>query len=289
MTDVPEFLTVKELADLLRIKERKVYDLASAGDVPCTRATGKLLFPEAEVRAWIEGKHTGKSAARPAVFLGSHDPLLEWALRQSRSGLATYFDGSSDGVARFKAGEGIATGLHIHDASGDDWNVPTVAQECSGLDVVLIAWATRRRGLVFNNASLAKFRSLPDIRGKRIATRQPSSGTSVLFAELLAEASQKIPDSNIVGPHHSEQDAVLAVSEGAADVTFGLESVASQFGLGFVPLVDERFDILVDRAAYFDEPIQTLLAFCRSDTFMERAQALTGYGLGGLGEVRWNA
>ena len=210
-------------------------------------------------------------------------------MRQSRSGLATYFDGSSDGVARFKAGEGIATGLHIHDASGDDWNVPTVAQECSGLDVVLIAWATRRRGLVFNNASLAKFRSLPDIRGKRIATRQPSSGTSVLFAELLAEASLKIPDSNIVGPHHSEQDAVLAVSEGAADVTFGLESVASQFGLGFVPLVDERFDILVDRAAYFDEPIQTLLAFCRSDTFMERAQALTGYGLGGLGEVRWNA
>lgn len=289
MTGAPEFLTVKELADLLRIKERKVYDLASAGEVPCTRATGKLLFPEAEVRAWIDGKHSGKALARPSVFLGSHDPLLEWALRQSRCGLATYFDGSMDGLARFKAGEGIATGLHIHDAASDDWNVAIAERDCSDFDVVLIAWATRRRGLVVKAADADAFKELRDVKGKTFATRQGESGTSVLLDALLAEAGIALPDTDSIGPFHSEQDAVLAVSEGSADVTFGLESVAQQFGLGFVPLVDERFDILVDRAAYFDEPIQTLLAFCRSRTFLDRAKMLTGYGLAGLGEVRWNA
>ena len=67
MSADPEFLTVPELAELLRIKERKVYDLASAGDVPCTRATGKLLFPARDVRAWIEGTLVeGRVVLKPA-------------------------------------------------------------------------------------------------------------------------------------------------------------------------------------------------------------------------------
>ena len=49
-----EYLTTRELAELLRIKERKVYDLAASGKVPCSRATGRLLFPRAEIEAWIE-------------------------------------------------------------------------------------------------------------------------------------------------------------------------------------------------------------------------------------------
>ena len=59
-----EYLTVPELAELLRIKERKVYDLASEGEVPCTRATGKLLFPVAGVRAWLD-KHSEGMVAPP--------------------------------------------------------------------------------------------------------------------------------------------------------------------------------------------------------------------------------
>ena len=40
------FLTTKELAQLLRLGERKIYDLAANGDIPCVRAVGKLLFPK---------------------------------------------------------------------------------------------------------------------------------------------------------------------------------------------------------------------------------------------------
>ncbi|MEX0340492.1 MAG: helix-turn-helix domain-containing protein, partial [Arenibacterium sp.] len=48
-----DYLTTRELADLLRIGERKVYDLAANGEVPCVRAVGKLLFPRAEITAWL--------------------------------------------------------------------------------------------------------------------------------------------------------------------------------------------------------------------------------------------
>ena len=92
-----EYLTTRELAALLRIKERKVYDLAASGTVPCSKAMGKLLFPRTEIEAWIAaGRHRPESRqdirrgsaprssfVRPNVVLGSHDPLLEWALRES--------------------------------------------------------------------------------------------------------------------------------------------------------------------------------------------------------------
>ena len=117
-----EYLTTKELAELLRIKERKVYDLAASGQVPVSRAMGKLLFPRAAITQWIAANATGLAVApepstRQNVFLGSHDPLLEWALRESRAGLATFFDGSLDRIERFAASEGIATGLHVLDAN----------------------------------------------------------------------------------------------------------------------------------------------------------------------------
>jgi excisionase family DNA binding protein len=71
------------VADLLRVKERKVYDLAAADEIPHRRITGKLLFPVAELMAWIDGGSHADPADRPAVLTGSHDPLLDWAVRGS--------------------------------------------------------------------------------------------------------------------------------------------------------------------------------------------------------------
>jgi excisionase family DNA binding protein len=287
MTDLapPRYLTVKELAALLRIKERKVYDLAASGEVPVLRATGKLLFPESEVQAWIEGARRGRLAGRhrPDVFLGSHDPLLDWALRQSCCGLATFFDGSEDGLARFTAQEGVAAGLHIFDPADATWNENAVA----GLDGVLIGWATRRRGLVVGRDD-GPVTSLTDLPGKRMAPRQAGSGTDTLFRHLAAKAGLPMDALVWTDTARSEHDAVLAVANGAADVTFGLEALADQFNLGFVPLIDERFDLLVDRHSWFDPPMQKLMAFCGSDAFTAQAARFKGYDLRDLGIVRRN-
>ncbi len=145
-----EYLTTKELAELLRIKERKVYELAASGEVPCSRATGKLLFPRHAIDAWVAQKSSGLTSDiplhRPNVFLGSHDPLLEWALRESRCGLATYFDGSLDGLERFANSEGIATGLHVYVPETTDWNRPVIKTCFAHQAVVLIGFGWRERG-----------------------------------------------------------------------------------------------------------------------------------------------
>ena len=287
----PDYLTVAELAELLRIKERKVYDLASSGEVPCIKVTGKLLFPAEEVRAWIAGGRSGSKARgpRPAVLLGSHDPLLDWAIRQSRSGLATLFDGSLDGIARFRTREGAATGLHVHDPKTGAWNVPAVEAECAGENAVLVAWAVRRRGLVVREADAGSITGFSDLAGRTVVPRQPGSGAQPLFEHGLAEARVETDRIAFSPVAYTESDAILAVAQGAADAAFGLEALARPFGLHFVPIVEERFDLLVDRRAWFEPPMQRLLSFCETPEFRDHVKTLAGYAVTELGEVRWNA
>jgi len=285
-----EFLTVRELAELLRIKERKVYDLASSGQVPCSRATGKLLFPADQVRAWIERTKSGATAParRPDIFLGSHDPLLDWALRESRSGFATMFDSSLDGLRRFAAGEGAAAGLHVREADGG-WNVATAKASVASQDAVLVRWVSRTRGLVVRPDLKDKVTGPKQLEGLHVARRQPEAGAEVLFRHILSEHGVDEARLTATAPCRSEQDVVLAVQQGDADVAFGMEAVAQPYGLAFVPLIEERFDLLVDRRAWFEPPMQALMAFVRTEAFRDRAGRLAGYEVADLGQVVWNA
>ena len=283
--ELPAYLTTKEVADLLRVKERKVYDMVATGEIPHRKITGKLLFPHNELMCWIEGTGVTLPSERPALVTGSHDPLLDWALRESGAGLATLWNGSCDGLEVFADGRAVLAGLHI---PGDtDWNIP--ALEVRGLrDAVLIGWAERRRGLILTPAVADMVQGVSDLRGRRVILRQEGAGTTALFARMMAEAGMTADDIlTPASPAHTESDAAAAVAAGEAEATLGIESMARQFRLVFRPLVQERFDLLIDRRAYFTDPVQRLVAFMRSETMVAKASALGGYDLRGLGEVRW--
>ena len=281
----PRYLTTKEVAALLRVRERKVYDLAAAGGIPHRRITGKLLFPRAEILAWIEGGGGAESPERPEVLTGSHDPLLDWALRESGSGLATLWNGSLDGLASFAGGRAALAGLHIPEEA--DWNVRTVsARGIRGS--VLIAWVARARGLVLSERACEEVRCISDLRGRRVAMRQPGAGATALFEKLLSTeglaATDLIPSAELA---RTESDAAAAVAAGEAEAALGIEAMARQFHLPFLPLVRERFDLLIDRRAYFTDRVQTLLAFARGDALKRKADAMGGYDLSETGHVRW--
>jgi excisionase family DNA binding protein len=292
-----EYLTTKELAELLRIKERKVYDLAASGSVPCSRATGKLLFPRNAVDAWLESHESRvshPSKPRPLVIIGSHDPLLEWSLRESRCGLASYLDSSLDGLDRFEQGDGIATGLHVYNVELNDWNTPLVKsrlfnQNFASSGVVLVEWAKRERGMIVNPDKVEEYRSLLDIKSKTMVPRQVEAGSQVLLEALMAEQSIDPGSLLWTSAARSEMDAVVDVLEGKADLTFGLATLASQFRLGFIPVVEERYDLLVDRQAWFEPTWQKFIQFCQSKAFANRANELTGYNLTQQFHVNFNS
>ncbi len=289
----PAFLTTKEVATLLRVRERKVYDMAAEGEIPCRRLTGKLLFPRQELEAWLSGKGSSlgaPEAALPNVVAGSHDPLLDWAIRESGSGLATFFDGSLDGLDRMAAGQAVATGLHVFEASRNDWNRNHVAAKLAGQSVVMVEWAKRQQGLILAPDLKEKVAGIADLRVHRVVQRQATAGSGLLLQHLLQSAGLK-KDAVKLLPElaRTETDAAAAVAAGQAEAALGLESMALQFGLGFLPLKQERFDLVVDRRSWFEEPMQKLLAFCRTPAFAEKANALGGYDISALGSVKWNS
>ena len=287
----PAYLTTKELADLLRIKERKVYDLAAAGEVPCVRVVGKLLFPKNEVDAWIAASRSGPDTANvalPLVLAGSHDPLLEWALRESGSGIAAFFDGSLDGLARLERRGAMACGMHVRERD-DGWNVETVRQAMGNQPVVVIEFARRERGLIVAPGNPHSVTGIGDVAALRCARRQSGAGSQKLFEELARE--QGIDPTALAGPivpARTENDVALIVLDGEADVAFGLAAVAAQMRLGFVPLSSERFDLVVWRQAFFDEPFQAFMRFAGSDAFKSRAASMPGYDIGGFGSIHHN-
>jgi putative molybdopterin biosynthesis protein len=294
----PEFLTTREVAELLRVKERKIYDLAGEGEIPCRRITGKLLFPRDELEAWLAGgsekSGVDKQSGLPDVVAGSHDPLLDWAIRDSACGLATLFDGSIDGLERMAGGNALAAGMHVcepdEETGNVGWNANTVRSRIFGSNWVLVEWAKRTQGLILGRDAKATIGSVADLRGKRVLQRQATAGSQLLFLHLLAQ--NKLNTSDLVDAGdvvRTETEAAAIVAAGRADAAPGLKTVADQFGLDFLPLMTERFDLLVDRKSWFDPPFQRLLAFCQKPAFKAKAEEIGGYDLSGFGKVHWNA
>jgi len=290
----PEFLTTQEVAALLRVKERKVYELVAARAIPFRKLTGKLLFSRMDMEAWMGGG--GKlhapsvaDAPRPLALVGSHDPLLEWALRESGCGIPALFDGSGDGLDRFVRGEAVAAGLHILDPATGAWNKPLIAERFGNERVVLVEWARRSRGFILSKNTPHKIEKPADVKGLRLVSRQPGAGAQILWEDLRAKAGLQTNEVTLIEPAvRDEADVALAVAQGKADVGLGLACNAQAHGLDFVALLEERYDLLLWRRAYFEPPLQSLLAFCKTRAFAAKVKDLGGYDIAGLGKVRFN-
>lgn len=289
------YLTTAEAADYLRLKERKVYDLVRQGQIPCTKVTGKLLFPRQSIDLWLMNHLEGDQQSRrpvPWVLAGSQDPLLEWALRESDAGLAMLCQGSGDGVQRLIAGDAMLVGIHVIDPDTGRYNEPSLLGLSGMRDLVMVRWAVRRQGLLVAPGNPKGIESLRDLGrdGLMIAHRQAGAGAEWLLHYLLARSGLEHATLNLSEhPALSEDDLALMIRHGEADVGLGVEAAARRQGLDFVPVHEECFDLAMRRRSYFESPVQHLLAFTREARFRERALAMGGYDLAMHGEVIHNA
>jgi len=285
-------LNVRELADWLRMKERKVYDLVARNAIPHTRVGAKILFVPPAVERWLALKGNSSFArTAPATVAGSHDPLLDWAVRESRCGLALLTQGSRDGLERLAAGEACAALLHLPHADLADFNREAAEAALRGRDVALVEWARREQGLLVARGNPKRLTAVGQLarRGVRVVLRQPGSGSRELLERLLERERVK-PDALAAAREtaSTESDLASAIAAGEADAGFGARAAARLFSLDFVPLAVERLDLAVSRARWFDPPLQALWRFARSRRFAAHAQSLTGYDLANAGEVTWN-
>jgi excisionase family DNA binding protein len=290
-----ELLTTEEAAAHLRLSERKLYELVANGEVPCTKVTGRWLFPKAALDRWVTAGLIAPAAlARvpaPPIVGGSHDPLLEWALRESGCGLASLPEGSEAGLRRLARGEVTMAAIHLHRIEGDDdtANIDAVANAPGLHDAVLIAFVRREQGLLVppgNPLNLGDIRSVAECRA-RLAQRPDGAGAQLLLLALAAAAGLSLDRLPVVRPPcPTGPDVAQAIRSGRADCGIATRSVARAAGLDFVTLTWERFDLVLRQRDYFLPGPQALFGFLRAPLFLDRAAELGGYDAADVGQVR---
>ena len=294
-----EFLTTSEAAEYLRLGERKLYELVTEGAIPCSKVTGKWLFPRHELDLWVMSglaRPPGMILADPPPIVGgSQDDLLEWSLRESGSGLASLTEGTMRGVDRLQRGEVIATAIHFHanDLAANverDANLAKVRTMPSLHDAVLVGIVRREQGFLVAPGNPKNLRTLSDVLGSGalMAMRQPGAGAQLLLDALLARAGASPKDLRrreaacLTGP-----DLAAAIRAGEADCGVATRAAARSAGLDFVPLLWENFDLLMRQRSYFRPAMQALIGFLGGKRLKQRAAELGGYDTSGAGQIRF--
>lgn len=290
-----ELLTTAEAAAYLRIKERKLYELVAEQAIPCTKVTGKWLFPRADLDRWLLAglaRPLGVVPAEPPPIVGgSHDPLLQWALAESRAGLAILPEGSEQGYRRFLRGEVIAAAIHFHDLDDptSDANVDLVSKEPGLYDAVLIGFATRDQGLVVAKDNPLALASLSDVAAKqaRLVMRPEGAGAQQLLRALMKRDAITARDvvTPLVAP--TGPDIAQTIRHGHGDCGIATRAVATAADLDFVPLVTERFDLLARQRDSYRGPLQAFLGLLSKPLFAARARELGGLDVRSAGAIRW--
>jgi len=293
-----EFLTTSEAADYVRLGERKLYELVTSGEIPCSKVTGKWLFPRRELDLWVLSglsRPAGMIAADPPPIVGgSQDDLLEWTLRESGSGLASLTEGTARGVERLQRGEVIAAALHFHgdDVAAGDANVAAVRALPDLHDAVLVGMVRREQGLLVPPGNPKRLHSLADVltAGAPMAVRQPGAGAQMLLDALLKRSGAGPKDlRRLEPPCLTGPDLAAAIRAGRADCGIATRAAAQSAGLDFVPLLWENFDLLMRQRSYFRPAMQALIGFLGDKRLKQRAAELTGYDAAPAGHIRFAA
>jgi putative molybdopterin biosynthesis protein len=267
----------------------------SQGAVPCTKVTGRWLFPRVALDRWVIAGLIAPAAlthvAAPPIVGGSHDPLLEWSLRESGCGLASLPEGSEEGLRRLTRGEVMVAAIHLHAYERDDeqTNIATVANAPGLHDAVVIAFAWREQGILVAPGNPLELSDIASIArsGARMAQRPLGTGAQLLLLALLARTGLSAHDIALLKPVcPTGTDIAQAVRSGRADCGIATRSVALAAALEFLPLMWESFDLVLRQRDYFLPGPQSLFGFLRSAALREHATELGGYNIDSVGEVR---
>lgn len=266
--------------------------LESAGliEISEIRKTGKVTekFYRAKADALLLQEIVLPKSRKPSlIFSGSHDIALE----NVTDHLTRHFNllslpvGSLDGLVNLRQGLCQISGSHLLDESGE-YNTPFVKHLFPDRDVEVITLAYRMQGLMLAGGNPKGIKKVADIAkpNVRFVNRNRGSGTRLwLDAELRR---LRIPVEKISGYENqvkTHSEAAILISQNKADVSLGLQAAAHQKGLNFIPLFEERYDLVLPREQ--ERNLNPLFDYIQTADFRALLSSLTGYDTRHSGEV----
>jgi putative molybdopterin biosynthesis protein len=284
--------------DWVRVRLGRVRDRVVATPLPrgagvltsLVRADGLLVVPRG-----VEGHHAGEQVRvellrglgeidRTIVAIGSHDLVLDLAASALRAEdplvtLASSNVGSLGGLVALRDGLCHIAGSHLLDPDTGDYTLPFV-DKLLGEDAVVIRLVHREQGLIVAPGNPLGLSSIDDLRRPemRYVNRQRGAGTRALLDHELAQRGIDPADvSGYAREEHTHLAVAAAVSAGRVDAGLGILAAARAFGLDFVPVAQEPYDLVLRADGFTDDRLAPLWALLDRDDFRQQVEALGGY------------
>jgi molybdate-binding protein/DNA-binding XRE family transcriptional regulator len=224
----------------------------------------------------------------PTLAMLGCDPavgLLESGLRSRGVALVAGEESSSQALMGLARGEAHVAGCHLLDDSTGTYNISWV-ERLVPFPCVLVTFASWQQGLILAYGNPKQVRGVDDLAnpGVRLVNRQAGSGSRALLDRALAAAG--ILSGQVPGYEREEWGhlaVAAAVASGSADVGIGVKAAAVAMGLDFLPLEEERYDLVIPEHFLSEGPVQVLLDLLRRPVLHRRVESLGGYDISNMG------
>ena len=238
----------------------------------------------------LEGKERIKNNLS---LIGSHDmslDLIQDEIQKNRKDFYLNIQsvGSMAGLMALKRGECQLAGVHLLDPKTGDYNLSHVKRIFKEEKMALITLVERQQGFYVKRGNPKNINNIADLKSNDISfiNRQRGAGTRVLFDYLLKEKG--ISPENINGYEQEEYThiaAAIAVGRGSADAALGIEAAATAAEVDFIPITEERYDLILRKENLNDPRIEYLISLLKNNNIKEKIKELGGYKTKKTGEM----
>lgn len=225
------------------------------------------------------------------LVIGSHDltlDLLAQFLAEHNRRLASANVGSQGGLIALRRDEAHLAGSHLLDTESGEYNISYVRKYMPNIAVKVLALVRREQGLIVKKGNPKGIKSLKDLTSPKVqfVNRQRGAGTRVLLDYHLNLMT--IPQNSIVGYSQEEYThlgVAAAVVSGRADCGLGIAAAAEALDLDFIPLFQERYDLVIPKAYAGSDLLAPLFGLLADSAFRKAVSKLSGYDVSVMGRI----
>ena len=295
-----DMLNTKEVAEYLGIHEKQVYALIKENRIPCTRVTGKWIFPKNLIDEWIvQSANMSADISRKkdrypnALFAaGSNDPILDILLNNMKLHSNTYIfscsTGSSEGLRLLSEKSVDIAWCHLFDTESGTYNIRFAENALRERRFTVVHLFNREIGFLMLSEVADILHEIKDLTNKKIRfiNRQKGSGTRIFLDYQLNK--ENISSTDIAGYENevfSHFEVGLAILEGEANVGIGSVAASKILGLPFHSLKKESFDMILDQETFFKNGVQDFIETLNSSDFKKKVEPLGNYDFNESGKI----
>ncbi|CAG9613857.1 hypothetical protein BACCIP111899_03077 [Bacillus rhizoplanae] len=300
--------TTEEVAKRLKVSKLTVYDLIKKGDLPSYRVGRQMRIDASDLERYITEMKTGKIQAdsssiqvinqtnkSDSCIISGQDLSLDMLTKHLESHLKApnilrAYQGSLTSLIQMYQGKGDIVSLHLFDGDTGEYNIPYVKRILVGKPCIVINLLSRTSGFYVQKGNPKRIKTLHDLCDASIqfVNRERGSGIRVLVDEQLR--INGISKKSIVGYDWEESNHIGVASQVAnrkADVGIGAEKVAQIVNIDFVPLIQERYDLVILKTEENTALIETVKEVLQSHEFQNELRAIGGYDISKTGKIMY--